>query len=138
MLLEELIEKEKYYESECKDKDEDHEKKVEKGKATTAGMRQKALESPGETLKRSRSDSKEKKSGEEKPRKRRSIFSEAIEYLQGKNEPYLELKRKPLEINEEKQNLCERQHQDFMLLIQNMQANTMNLMEAEVQQMKNK
>ena len=45
MLLEELIEKEKYYESECKDKDEDHENKVEKGKATAAGMRQKAMQS---------------------------------------------------------------------------------------------
>ena len=56
MLLEELIEKEKYYKSECKNKDEEHEKKVEKGKATAAGMRQKAMESPGETLKRSRSD----------------------------------------------------------------------------------
>ena len=45
MLLEELIEKEKYYKSECKNKDEEHEKKVEKGKATAAGMRQKAMES---------------------------------------------------------------------------------------------
>ena len=62
-------------------------------------MRQKAMESPGETLKRSRSDSEE--SGEEKPRKRRSKCFEVIEYLQGKNEPYLELKRKQLEINEE-------------------------------------
>ena len=62
-------------------------------------MRQKAMESPGETLKRSLSDSEE--SAEEKPRKRRSKCSEAIEYLQGKNEPYLELKRKQLEINEE-------------------------------------
>ena len=110
VLLEELIEKEKYYESECKDKDEEHERKVEKGKATAAGMRQKAMESPGETLKRSRSDSEE--SAEEKPRTRRLKCSEAIEYLQGKNEPYLELKRKQLEINGEKQNLCERQHQD--------------------------
>ena len=97
-------------------------------------MRQKAMESPGETLKRSRSDSEE--SAEENPRKRRSKCSEAIEYLQGKNEPYLELKRKQLDINEKKQNLCERQHQDFMLLMQNMQANTMKLMEIVVQQMK--
>ena len=52
---------------------------------------QKAMESPGETLKRSRSDSEE--SAEENPRKRRSKCSEAIEYLQGKYEPYLELKR---------------------------------------------
>ena len=72
VLLEELIEKEKYYESECKDKDKEHEKKVEKRKATAAGMRQKAMESPGETLKRSRSDSEE--SAEEKLRKRRSLF----------------------------------------------------------------
>ena len=135
MLLEELFEKENYYESECKDKDEEHERKVEKGKTSAASRRQKVMESPGETLKRSRSDSEE--SGEEKPRKRRSKCSEAIEYLQGKNEPYLELKRKQLEINEKKQNLCEGQHQDFMLLMQNMQANTMKLMEAEVQQMKN-
>ena len=136
MLLEELIEKEKYYKSECKNKDEEHEKKVEKGKGTAAGMRQKAMESPGETLKQSRSDSEE--SAEENPRKRRSKCSEAIEYLQGKNEPHLELKRKQLEINEKKQNLCERQHQDFMLLMQNMQSNTMKLMETVVQQMKNK
>ena len=108
-------------------------KKVEKGKATAAGMRQKAMESPGETLKRSRSDSEE--SAEENPRKRRSKCSEAIEYLQGKNEPYLKLKRKQLEINEKKQNLCEGQHQDFMLLMQNMQS---KLMETVVQQMKNK
>ena len=114
----------------------EHERKVEKGKATAAGMRQKVMESPGVTLKRSRSDSQE--NAEEKPRKRRSKCSEAIEYLQGKNEPYLELKRKQLDINEEKQNLCERQHQDFMLLTQNMQANTMKLKETEVQQMKNK
>ena len=67
VLLEELIEKEKYYISECKDKDEEYEKKVEKGKTTAAGMRQKAMESPGETLKRSRSDSEE--SAEENPRK---------------------------------------------------------------------
>ena len=67
MLLEELIEKEKYYKSECKNKDEEHEKKVEKGKGTAAGMRQKAMESPGETLKQSRSDSEE--SVEENPRK---------------------------------------------------------------------
>ena len=136
MLLEELIEKEKYYKSECKNKDEEHEKKVEKGKASAAGMRQKAMESPGETLKQSRSDSEE--SAEENPRKRRSKCSEAIEYLQGKNEPYLELKRKQLEIYEKKQNLCERQHQDFMLLMQNMQSNTMKLMKTVVQQMKNK
>ena len=136
MLFEELIEKEKYYESECKDKDEEHERKVEKEKATAAGMRQKAMESPGETLKRSLSDSEE--SAEEKLRKRRSKCSEAIVYLQGKNEPYLELKRKQLEINEKKQNLCEGQHQDFMLLMQNMQSNTMKLMETVVQQMKNK
>ena len=45
MLLEEIIEKEKYYESEYKDKDEEHERKVEKGKATASNMRQKALES---------------------------------------------------------------------------------------------
>ena len=32
MLLEELIEKEKYYKSECKNKDEEYEKKVEKGR----------------------------------------------------------------------------------------------------------
>ena len=43
MLLEELIEKEKYYKSECKNKDEEHEEKVEKGKANTAGMRQQAM-----------------------------------------------------------------------------------------------
>ena len=79
MLLEELIEKEKYYESECKDEDEEHERKVQKGKATAACMRQKAMESPGETLKRSQSDLEE--SGKEKPRKRRSKCSEAIEYL---------------------------------------------------------
>ena len=72
VLLEEIIEKEKYSQSEYKDKDEEHEKKVEKGKATAAGMRQKAMESPGETLKRSRLDSEE--SAEEKPRKRRSLF----------------------------------------------------------------
>ena len=94
------------------------------------------MESPGETLKRSRSDSEE--SAEENPTKRRSKCSEAIEYLQGKNEPYLKLKRKHLEINEKKQNLCEGQHQDFMLLMQNMQSNTMKLMETVVQQMKNK
>ena len=34
MILEEIIEKDKYYESEYKDKDEEHERKVEKGKAT--------------------------------------------------------------------------------------------------------
>ena len=106
MLLEELIETEKYYESECKDKDEEHERKVEKGKTSAASMRQKVMASPGETLKRSRSDSEE--SAEEKPRRKRSKCSEAIEYLQGKNEPYLELKRKQLDINEKKQNLCER------------------------------
>ena len=59
MLLEELIETEKYYESECKDKDEKHERKVEKGKTSAASMRQKVMESPGVTLKRSRSDSEE-------------------------------------------------------------------------------
>ena len=50
----------------------------------------------------------------------------------------IKLKRKHLEINEKKQNLCEGQHQDFMLLMQNMQSNTMKLMETVVQQMKNK
>ena len=74
MLFEELIEKEKYYESECKDKDEEHERKVEKGKATAAVMRQKVMESLGETLKRSGTDSEE--SGEEK---KRSKCSEAID-----------------------------------------------------------
>ena len=74
MLLEELIEKEKYYESECKDKDEEHEKKVEKGKATAAGMRKKAMQSPGETLKRSRSDSKDKKVVKKSPEKEDQYF----------------------------------------------------------------
>ena len=46
--------------------------------------------------------------------------------------------KQQLEINEKKQNLCEGQHQDFMLLMQNMQSNTMKLMETVVQQMKNK
>ena len=45
MILEEIIEKDKYYESEYKDKDEEHERKVEKGKATASSMRQKAIES---------------------------------------------------------------------------------------------
>ena len=44
-LLEEIIEKEKYCESECKGEDEEHERKVEKGKATASSMRQKAIES---------------------------------------------------------------------------------------------
>ena len=79
MLLEELFEKEKYYESECKDKDEEHERKVEKGKTSAASRRQKVMESLGETLKRSRSDSEE--SAKEKPGKRRSKCSEAIEYV---------------------------------------------------------
>ena len=74
VLLEELIEKEKYYESECKDKDEEHEKKVEKEKATAAGMRQKAMQSPGETLKRSRSDSKDKKVVKKSPEKEDQYF----------------------------------------------------------------
>ena len=38
MILEEIIEKDKYYESEYKDKDEEHERKVEKGKATASSM----------------------------------------------------------------------------------------------------
>ena len=59
MLLEEFIEKEEYSQSEYKDKDEEHERKVEKGKASAAGMRQKVMESLGETLKRSRTDSEE-------------------------------------------------------------------------------
>ena len=50
VLLEEIIDKEKYYELECKDKDEEHERKIEKSKATAAGMRQKAMESLGESL----------------------------------------------------------------------------------------
>ena len=48
--LEEIIDKEKYYELECKDKDEEHGIKIEKSKATAAGMRQKAMESLGESL----------------------------------------------------------------------------------------
>ena len=61
MLLKEIIEKEKYSQSEYKDKDEEHERKVEKGKASAAGMRQKVMESLqiGETLKRRRTDSEE-------------------------------------------------------------------------------
>ena len=57
MLLERK--KEEYSQSEYKDKDEEHERKVEKGKASAAGMRQKVMESLGETLKRSRTDSEE-------------------------------------------------------------------------------
>ena len=85
VLLEEIIEKEKYSQSEYKDKDEEHERKVEKGKATAAVMRQKVMESLGETLKRSRTDSEE--SGEEK-KKIKMFWSNR--YLQGKNEQGLE------------------------------------------------
>ena len=79
VLLEEIIEKEKYSLSEYKDKDEEHERKAEKGKATAAVMRQKVMESLGETLKRSRTDSEE--SGEEK---KRSKCSEAIDTYRAK------------------------------------------------------
>ena len=79
VLLEEIIEKEKYSQSEYKNKDEEHERKVEKGKATAAVMRQKVMESLGETLKRSRTDSEE--SGEEK---KRSKCSEAIDTYRAK------------------------------------------------------
>ena len=79
MLLEEIIKKEKYFQSEYKDKDEEHERKVEKGKATAAVMRQKVMESLGETLKRSRTDSEE--SGGEK---KRSKCSEAIDTYRAK------------------------------------------------------
>ena len=46
MLLEEIIEKEKYYESEYKDKDEEHERKVEKGKATATATAAKSNRKP--------------------------------------------------------------------------------------------
>ena len=52
-----------------------------------------------------------------------------------KSEQELELKRKQLEIVEKKQNLAEPQHQDFMAVMQNMQASIMKPMEAVVQQM---
>ena len=123
VLLEEIIEKENYYESECKDKDEEHERKIEKSKAAAAGMRQKAMESVGESLKRNRSDSEDGVS-EEKTKKRRSKCSEAIEYLQAKSEQELGVKKKQLEIDERKQSLAECQHQDFMVLMKNMQANS--------------
>lgn len=48
--LAEIIVQEKYYELERKDKDEGQERKIEKSKATGAGMRQKAMESLGEGL----------------------------------------------------------------------------------------
>ena len=51
VLLEEIIDNKKYYEFECKDKDEEHERKIEKTKATAAGMKQKAMESLEESLK---------------------------------------------------------------------------------------
>lgn len=50
VLLEEIIVQEKYYELERKDKDKEQERKIEKSKATGAGMRQKAMESLGEGL----------------------------------------------------------------------------------------
>ena len=78
MLLEEIIEKEKYSQSEYKDKDEEHERKVEKGKASAAGMRQKVMESLGETLKRSRTDSEE--SDGEKLRKRSNVLKQSNTY----------------------------------------------------------
>ena len=59
VLLEEIIDKEKYYELGCKDKDKEHKRKTEKSRATAAGMRQKAMESLVESLKRNRSDSED-------------------------------------------------------------------------------
>ena len=78
MLLEEIIEKEKYSQSEYKDKDEEHERKVEKGKASAAGMRRKVMESLRETLKRSRTDSEE--SDGEKLRKRSNVLKQSNTY----------------------------------------------------------
>ena len=78
VLLEEIIEKEKYSQSEYKDKDEEHERKVEKGKASAAGMRQKVMESLRETLKRSRTDSEE--SDGEKLRKRSNVLKQSNTY----------------------------------------------------------
>ena len=138
VLLEEIIDKEKYYELECKDKDEEQERKIEKSKATAAGMRQKAMESLGESLKRNRSDSEDSVSEERHKTKKRSKCSEAIEYLQAKSEQELDLKRKQPEIDEKKKSLAERQHQDFMLLMQNMQASTMKLIESVVKQINKK
>lgn len=48
------------------------------------------------------------------------------------------MKRKQLEIDEKKQSLAERQHQDFMSFMQTMQASTMKLMESVVQQINKK
>ena len=64
VLLEEIIDNKKYYEFECKDKDEEHERKIEKTKATAAGMKQKAMESLEESLKWNRSDSEDSVSDE--------------------------------------------------------------------------
>ena len=50
VLPEEIIVQEKYYELERKDKDKEQERKIEKSKATGAGMRQKTMESLGEGL----------------------------------------------------------------------------------------
>ena len=52
-----------------------------------------------------------------------------------KSEQELELKRKQPEIDEKKQSLAEPQHQDFMAVMQNMQASIMKPMEAVVPQM---
>ena len=62
--LKEIIDKEKYYELECKGKDEEHERKIENSKATVAGMRQKTMESLGESLKRNLSDAEDSVSDE--------------------------------------------------------------------------
>jgi len=97
------------------------------------------MENLGESLKRNRFDSEDSVSDEShKNKTKRSKCSEAIEYLQAKSEQELDLKRKQLEIDEEKQSLAERQHQDFMLLMQNMQASTMKLMESVVKQINKK
>lgn len=140
ILVEEIIAKEEHSEETHQNSTAENKKKADQSKADGTDMRLKAMETLKESNKRKGEDS-------EKQKHKRTRGSDAVEYLREKmeiethlREKELELKRKDQEKEVQKQVLADKQHSDFITLMerqqQQMQQMQLNFMQGQQQQSK--
>ena len=118
VLLEEIIEREDLRE----EKESDAKKKVEESKSVAVDIRKKALESMGETRKRRQAmNSEEKQNGLTVKKKTRRSGSDAVEFLKEKAEQEAELREKEIELKRNQQDLENKRHESFTILMRQQQ-----------------
>lgn len=129
--LEEIIALEDAADVELAELNNEKKEKIEQDKLTATDMRKKAMEKLGDTQKRQR------KEGDEKPRKTRRNGDGAFHFLKEKAEKDIELRREELRLKQSQQSLEEqrvtavlnmqKQQQDYQMAQQEQQMQMMNM-----------